>query len=364
LKRARAAALARLGMLGVIGLLGACAGADEHHAGEHRAGAAAAPDLTLPGEEHLANVRQLTFGGQNAEAYWSWDDRSLILQVTPATGGCDRIHILDVASGKMTQVTHAGRQTCAYFLPGDARILYASTHESSPECPPEPDRSQGYVWPLYEYEIYTADRDGGNVRNITNSPGYDAEATVGPDGRIVFTSTRSGDLELWTMGAEGGEPRQLTHEVGYDGGAFFSQDGTKLVWRASRPASDEEAHAYLGLLRQGLVRPTQLELWIADADGGNAYQLTNNGKANFAPYFAPDRTSVLFASNLLDPRGRSFEIFRVGLDGAGPERITHDPSGFNSFPMFSRDGRRIAFSSNRNGSVPHETNVFVADWVP
>jgi Tol biopolymer transport system component len=347
LRRARAA-----GAL-LVATLGGCAGAG--HVGS--------TDLTLPGESHLADVRQLTFGGQNAEAYWSWDDRSLILQVTPAEGGCDRIHILDVKSGKLTQVTHAGRQTCAYFLPGDKRILYASTHELSPDCPPEPDRSQGYVWPLYEYDIFTADRDGGGLRNITHSPGYDAEATVAPDGRIVFTSARSGDLELWTMNAEGGELRQLTHTVGYDGGAFFSPDGSKLVWRASRPQG-EEARAYLDLLGQGLVRPTQLELWVADADGGNAYQLTNNGKANFAPYFAPDRTSVLFASNLLDPKGRSFEIFRVGLDGSGPERITHDPSGFNSFPMFSRDGRRIAFSSNRNGSVPHETNVFVADWVP
>jgi Tol biopolymer transport system component len=352
----------------LLALATGCAGARPDAAGRasDASGPASARDdgLALPGEAHFARVRQLTFGGQNAEAYWSWDDRSLILQVTPAEGGCDRIHVLDVESGAMTQITHEGRQTCAYFLPGDERILYASTHELSPDCPPEPDRSQGYVWPLYEYDVYTADRDGGNVVNITNSPGYDAEATVRADGRIVFTSTRSGDLDLWTMEPDGSDLRRLTHAVGYDGGAFFSQDGTKIVWRASRPEGEEAQRAYLDLLGQGLVRPTRLELWVADADGSNAYQLTNNGKANFAPYFAPDRTSVLFASNLLDARGRQFEIFRVGLDGAGPERITHDDSGFNSFPMFSRDGTRLAFSSNRNGSVPHETNVFVADWVP
>lgn len=320
-------------------------------------------DLTLPGETHLANVRQLTFGGQNAEAYWSWDDRALTLQITDAANPCDRIFVLDVASGAATRITSSGRQTCAYFLPGDERVVYASTHELSPDCPPEPDRSAGYVWPLFEYEIYTAARDGSDVRNISNSPGYDAEATVGADGRIVFTSDRSGDLELWTMNAEGGELKQLTHSPGYDGGAFYSPDGTLLVWRAARPANDEELREGQQLLARDLVRPTRMELWIADADGGNARQVTDFGKASFAPYFTPDGRSILFSSNLGDPQGRSFQIYRVGIDGSGLEQITHDPSGFNGFPMFSRDGRRLVFSSNRNGSVPRETNVFVADWV-
>jgi Tol biopolymer transport system component len=305
----------------------------------------------------------MTFGGQNAEAYWSWDDRSLSLQITNDETGCDQIFILDVESGELTQITSSGRTTCAYFLPGDEQILYASTHEVSPDCPPEPDRSQGYVWPLFEYDIYVANRDGSGLRNITNMPGYDAEATVAADGRIIFTSDRSGDLELWTMNADGGDLRQITNTPGYDGGAFFSHDGTRIVWRASRFDSAEELAEYRSLLERDLVRPSKMELFVADADGSNVVQLTNNGKANFAPYFTPDGRSILFASNMDAPRGRSFEIYRIGLDGSNLARITHDPSGFNSFPMFSRDGRRLAFSSNRNGSVPRETNVFIAEWV-
>lgn len=323
-------------------------------------------DRVLPGEEHLRNVRQMTFGGQNAEAYWSWDDSALTLQITNDETGCDQIFVMDADSGKLTQITSRGRTTCAFFLPGDRRVLYASTHGASEDCPPEPDRSQGYVWPLYaEYEIYTANRDGSDVRNITNMPGYDAEATIAADGRVVFTSDRSGDLELWTMDTEGNGLRQLTHTAGYDGGAFFSCDGTKLVWRASRPRTKEELDEYFDLLlNHHIVRPRRLEIFVADADGSNVVQITNNGKANFAPYFTPDGGSIVFASNMADSQRRRFEIWKIDVDGGNLEQVTHDESGFNAFPMFSHDGRRIAFSSNRFGAVPHETNVFIADWMP
>jgi len=361
--------------------MGACSSAGKDPAGaaspaaahEGAPSASAAPraevkpkgaDLTLPGEAHLRNVRQMTFGGQNAEAYWSWDDRSLILQVTNGDLKCDQIFILDVASGNLQRVSHGGRTTCSYFLPGDQRILFASTHESSPDCPPEPDRSKGYVWPLYDYDIFTANRDGSGLRNITHTPGYDAEATVAADGRIVFTSARTGDLELWTMDAEGGHLRQLTHTPGYDGGAFFSPDGTRLCWRAARARDSKEQHDAQDLLAHGLVRPTVMEIWIADADGKNPVQLTNTGAASFAPYFTPDGRSIVYASNAGDPKGRAFEIWKIDLDGGHLEQVTHDANSFASFPMFSRDGKRIAFSSNRNGSVPHETNVFIAEWVP
>jgi Tol biopolymer transport system component len=327
-------------------------------------------DLTLPGETHLRHVRQLTFGGQNAEAYWSWDDKLLTLQITddrnvPAgEHRCDRIFTLDVASGALTPISHGGRTTCSYFLPGDRQMLYASTHEQGPDCPPEPDRSHGYVWPMYEYDIFLLDRDTGALRNLTHSPGYDAEATVAADGRIIFTSTRSGDIELWEMDGPDAAPRQITHEPGYDGGAFFSHDGRQIVWRASRPKPGVELAEYRALLKQGLVRPTELEIFVADADGSHPRQITNNGKANFAPFFTPDDKAIVFASNMDDPKGRAFQLWKVNVDGSGLEQVTHDPSGFNSFAMFSRDGKRVAFSSNRNGSVPHETNVFVAEWVP
>ncbi len=329
-----------------------------------------APDRTLPGESHLTGVRQLTFGGQNAEAYWSFDDRFLILQSLRegAAGNadtCDQIFIMDVESGETTQVTTEGRTTCAYFLQDSDRILYASTHEAGPECPPEPDRSAGYVWPLYDgYEIYTSERDGSDRRNITNSPGYDAEGTVrATDGRILFTSTRSGDLELWSMRSDGSDLVQLTDAPGYDGGGFYSADGTMICWRASRFDDPEEQAAYFALLAQGLVRPSKLEIFVADADGSNARQVTNNGKANFGPYFTPDGGAVLFSSNHHMESGRVFDIFRVDLETLAVERITHNDESFDGFPMFSWSGRRLAFASNRFNGAPYDTNVFVADWI-
>lgn len=322
-------------------------------------------DAALPGETHLASVRMLTFTGQNAEAYWSFDDSELIFQATFGDLECDQIFLLDVASGAVRQITNTGRTTCPYFLPDSDRVLFASTHESSPDCPPDPDRSQGYVWPLHDYDIYTADRDGGHLVNITNSPdSYDAEATVSRDGRIVFTSDRTGDLELWTMAQDGSDLRQITNRPGYDGGAFFSPDGTRLVWRSSR-FDDEAAEAdYRRLLGERLVRPSKMEIWVADADGSNARQLTDNGRANFAPYFTPDGSHVLFSSNIGDPRGRIFEIWMVPAAGGEPTRVTHNGESFDGFPMFSWDGTKLAFCSNRFGAEPGDTNVFVADWRP
>jgi Tol biopolymer transport system component len=326
-------------------------------------------DHRLPGESHLVNVQMLTFGGQNAEAYWSFDDRYLIMQSTRngAQGNadqCDQIFIMEVETGETTQVTTTGRATCAYFLPRSDRILYASTHATDSACPPEPDRSQGYVWPLYpSYEIYTAERDGSGLVNITNSPGYDAEATVSLDGRIVFTSVRGGDLDLWSMNADGSDLTQLTDTPGYDGGAFFSTDGTKICWRASRFTDKEEEQEYFRLLERGLVRPSQLEIFVADADGSNAIQLTWNGKANFGPFFLPDSSAVIFSSNQNDERGRIFDLWKIDVTGGNPEQVTFNDS-FDGFPMFSWDGRRIAFSSNRDNAKERETNVFVADWLP
>ncbi|MCA9752940.1 MAG: PD40 domain-containing protein, partial [Gemmatimonadetes bacterium] len=277
---------------------------------------------------------------------------------------CDQIYILDTATTRMHLVsTGKGRTTCAYFLPGTDRILYSSTHAASPDCPPPPDHSRGYVWPIEPtYEIYSAKTDGSDLQRLTNNAAYDAEATTSVDGQwIVFTSTRGGDLDLWKMRPDGSDLTQLTNTPGYDGGAFFSHDGKRIVYRASRPEG-EALTEYQALLAENLVRPSKLDIYWMNADGTNVHRVTENGAANFAPYFTPDDQRILFASNVGDPRGRNFDLWIVNVDGTGLEQVT-TCSSFDSFPMFSPNGRRLAFASNRNGSVPGETNIFVADWV-
>jgi Tol biopolymer transport system component len=350
--------------------------------------AAETHDLALPAETHLRNVRQLTFGGDNAEAYWSFSGDRLIFQTNHAPYKCDQIEImsrtlpadqsesgrLHLGGGNLVS-TGKGRTTCAYFLKGDKEIIYASTHETSPECPTPPDNSKGYLWGLFEYDIYKANPDGSNLVNLTpNTPGYDAEATVcAKDGSIIFTSMRSGDLELWRMDADGKNVRQLTNLPGYDGGAFFSADCSKIVWRSSRPQG-KDLDAYKELLAQKLVKPTKMDIWVANGDGTEARQVTYLPGASFAPYFFPDGKRVLFATNFVNPRGPEFDIYAINTDGTQLERITHAP-GFDGFPVFSPDGKTLAFSSNRKDVAganyrvsgtpagPNDTNVFLADWV-
>jgi Tol biopolymer transport system component len=319
----------------------------------------------LAGEKHLRNVKQLTFGGENAEAYFSFDGKRLVFQSTRDGGGCDQIFVMGTDGANPTMVsTGKGRTTCGYFLPGDARVLYSSTHAGGAECPPRPDYSHGYVWALYPtYDIYVADLDGKIVLQLTNTPGYDAEATVSPRGdRIVFTSVRDGDLDIYSMKLDGTDVKRLTNEVGYDGGPFFSADGKKICYRASHPTDPAAIGRYKELLGQGLIEPRALEIWVMDADGSNRRQVTSNGAANFAPYFHPDGKRILFASNMADPRGRNFDLYLVDLDGSGLERVTYNET-FDGFPMFSADGRRLVFASNRNAAKQGETNIFIADWV-
>lgn len=318
-----------------------------------------------PAEPRLANIRQLTNGGQNAEAYFSADGKRLIFQATrPGVSACDQIFTMDLDGSNVEMVsTGEGRTTCGYFYPTGGKILYSSTHEVDAACPPRPDRSQGYVWPLYDYSIYIADEDGGNLRRLTDAPGYNAEATISPDGsKVIFTSTRDGDLELYVMDADGSNVRRLTHEEGYDGGAFFSPDGSKIVYRAHHPTDPEELADYRKLLGEKLIRPGQVEIFIMDADGSNKRQLTSNGAANFAPYFHPDGDKIIFSSNFDDPTGREFHIYMINIDGTGLERITSH-GAFNSFPMFSPDGKKLVFASSRNAAEPGDMNVFIADWV-
>ena len=316
-------------------------------------------------ESHLADVVQLTFQGQNAEAYWSPDGTELILQAYFPPYDCDQIFRLDPAKpGELTLVsTGKGRTTCAYIFPGGERVLYSSTHLGGDACPPEPDRSQGYVWPLYSsYDIFTAKRDGSDLKPLTQTRSYDAEATICPlDGSIVFTSTRDGDLELYRMDAGGSNVKRLTEAPGYDGGAFFSADCQQIVWRASRPEGEELAD-YRRLLANDLVRPSKMDLWVASADGSKARQVTDLGGASFAPFFFPSGKRIIFSTNHHSESGREFDIWAINVDGTGLEQITHT-EGFDGFPMFSPDGKRLAFASNRNQGKPGETDVYVARWV-
>ena len=333
-------------------------------------------------EPHLAEVTQLTFGGENAEAYWSPDGARLVFQARSQSEGCDQIYVIDVpplggagdgdgASPPEPEPVSsgAGRTTCAYFTwPEAERILYSSTHLAGPECPPSPDHSQGYVWPVFgSYEIFVTSADGANgdgaLVRLTDNDAYDAEATVCPaDGSIVFTSDRDGDLELYRMDADGGNVKRLTDTPGYDGGAFFSADCSKIVWRASRPREGEELEDYRRLLEQHLVRPGKLEIWVADADGSEPRQVTYLDAASFAPYFYPSGERIVFSSNYGNDSPREFDLWAVDVQGTRLERITHS-EGFDGFPMFSPDGGRLAFSSNRDQGAPGETNVFVARWV-
>jgi Tol biopolymer transport system component len=328
----------------------------------------------LPKETRLKKLWQLTFGGENAEAYWSFDETKLIFQSTRPPFTADQIFIMG-ATGKDPRLvsTGKGRTICAYFLPGDKRILYASTHLGGEKPPPPPDHSKGYVWALYpSYDIFVADADGKNPERLTKTPGYDAEATVSPKGdRIVFTSLRDGDIELYSMKLDGSDVKRLTNRPGYDGGAFFSFDGKKIVWRAPGADDDVSKTDYSPLLKRSLVRPSRLEIWIMDADGGNKKQITKNGKANFGPFWHPDNRRVIFASNMDAPRGMNFDLYLVDTETLLIERVTYfarrregarRSDDFDGFPVFTRDGKRLVFCSNRHNDKPNETNVFLAEW--
>ena len=336
---------------------------------------ASADSLRFEGESHLRNIRQLTFGGNNAEAYWSLDGTQLVFQSDwdqINDQGCDQIFVMNVDGSPMDNdqqyrlvSTGTGRTTCSYFMP-NGRIVYGSTHEGGTACPPPVFSNQGrYVWPIYDtYDIYTSAPDGSDTQLLIGGDGYDAEATVSPDGKyVIFTSTRSGDLELWRYEIATGDLLQLTDELGYDGGAFFSRDSQKIVWRASRPQG-EDAATYTSLLADNVVEPGALNIFVADIDGSNVQQVTDLPGANWAPFFHPDGERILFTTNHHAEGGRLFDIFMINVDGSGLKQITHSGT-FDAFPMFSYDGKHLAFSSNRNtsGEESRDTNVFVAEWV-
>ncbi|HTI36029.1 MAG TPA: hypothetical protein VL484_00610 [Vicinamibacterales bacterium] len=327
------------------------------------AGQLPAQDLAAR-EHHLRNIRQLTFGGENAEAYFSADGSRIIFQSTRDGAACDQIYTMRIDGSDLHRVsTGTGRTTCGYFYPDGREILFASTHKAGPQCPPKPSYEHGYVWPIYDtYDIYRANADGSNLRPLTTTAGYDAEATIAPDGTIAFTSVRDGDMEIYTMRADGSGVRRLTHRPGPDGGPFFSWDGRRIAYRAHPLQPGAEYDNYLALLAQHLWQPTKLEIYVMDRDGGSDRKLTSLGAASFAPSWHPDGQRLVFASNVNDPSQRNFDIYLMRIDGSGLEQVTFNDT-FDGFPMFSPDGRHLVFASNRNGKIEGETNVFIADWV-
>jgi TolB protein len=326
----------------------------------------AQPIARHPKETHLRNIRQLTYGmGENAEAYFSFDGKEIIFQSTREPYKCDQEFTMNTDGSNVRLVsTGKGRTTCGYFTPDGKRIIYASTHLGSPDCPPPADRREGYVWAIYpDFDIFSANRDGTDIKRLTNARGYDAEGTIAPDGKkIVFTSARDGDLELYDMNIDGTNQRRLTNALGYDGGAWHSQDGQWIVWRANRPKTPEEIKRYKDLFAKNLVMPAQMELWVMRADGTQQKQITFNGAANFAPYFHPNGRQIIFASNMKDPHGGNFDLYLINRDGTGLEQITFDEN-FDGFPMFTNDGKTLIWESNRHGKTPGETDIFMADWV-
>ncbi len=327
-----------------------------------RAAAARGP-APEPGERHFARIRQLTFGGENAEAYFSRDGQRLIFQSTRDGRSCDQQYVMNVDGSGVHRVSNGfGKTTCGYFFDADRRIFFASTHAADTACPPKPDPSKGYVWGLDPYDIYVANPDGSALRRLTNYGVYTAEGTLSPDGQtIVFTSLKDGDLDIYTMRIDGSNLRRLTFQPGYDGGPFFSPDGKKIVYRAWHP-TDTALVSYRELLRQRLVRPNRMEIWVMNADGSDQHQITNLGGANFAPYYTPDGSKIIFSSNYKNPKSRDFELYLVNPDGSGLEQVTHHVE-FDGFPMFSPDGTKLVWASGRS-SREGELNLFLADWIP
>ncbi|MCH9028851.1 MAG: PD40 domain-containing protein [Bacteroidetes bacterium] len=319
----------------------------------------------VEGENHLTNIKMLTDGGENAEAYLSFDEKKLIFQASIGDIKCDQIFTMNIdGSDKKMVSTGKGKTSCSYFLPGDKKIIYSSTHLVSKDCPQPPDFSKGYVWKLYDsFNIFSANVDGSDIKQLTYSKRYDAEATVSPVGdKIVFTSLRDDDPEIYIMDIDGKNQTRLTFEKGYDGGPFFSVDGSKIVFRASRPKTEKELADYNDLVENGLLRPSALEIYVMDADGKNMKQVTNFGKASFGPFFHPNMEKIIFASNVNSETGRNFDLYTINTDGSNLEQITFNKS-FDGFPMFTRDGKRLIFASNRFNKEKGETNIFIADWI-
>jgi TolB protein len=323
-------------------------------------------------DRHMKNVTQLTFEGDNGEAYFSPDNGKLIYQSSRGGYGCDKIWVMNIdGSDKRRLSPDHGAHTCSFFFPDGKKIIFASTSHLPGDCPPRPKLSRGahFIWPLFPYDIFVANADGSGLKKITDNPKYDAEPIVSADGKqIVFGSQRYGDFDIYIMNADGSNVRRLTDKVGYDGGPWFSPDGKKIVWRAWYPETQEELALWRDCMEKNYIIGVPLDLWIMDVDGTNKVRLTQNGATNWSPSYHPDGKRLIFSSNMDDWHediqkfGHNFELYLINIDGTELERITFN-NVFDSFPMFSHDGKKLAFASNRNPQKPRATDIFIADWV-
>lgn len=335
-----------------------------------------------PGEKHLTNIRQLTFGGENAEAYLNIQCNKLVWQAKEPGYPDDQIFEMNLdGSGKRLISTGLGRCTCSYFTPNGKWIYFSSTHAKQPQGQAPLDFSKGYVWmvnPNFVMYKRLASAPASDPKTMKGTPGdppnvdfkpvidkpnaYVAETTIAPNAKwMTWTSDFQGDLEVYKSDLNGNHIKRLTNKVGYDGGPFVSWDSKWIVYRRDTLSTPTETKDYKDLLKQSLIRPTKLEIWIMDANGNHKRQITHLNCASFAPFLAPDDKHIIFSSNYGDPKGREFDLFMINVDGTGLERITKTP-GFDGFPMFTRDGKKLVWCSNRNGKEPFETDVFVADW--
>ncbi len=357
---------ARLGIaVAVIAIIAACARSTTPAGTPAPAVGTNMPRPADPTEPRLRNIRQITNGGENAEAYFSRDGKWITFQSSRNGRTCDQQYVMRTDGSQLKRVSNGnGKTTCGWFLPGGDRLFFGSSHMHDSLCPPKPDPSKGYVWPLDKFDIFTVNRDGTGMRRLTNYDVYTAEAVLSPDGRtIVFTSLKDGDLEIYTMNVDGTNVKRLTTTAGYDGGPWWSPDGTRIVYRAHHPKDSVELRQYRELLAQGMIRPSKVELFVMNADGSDNRQITSLGGANFGPSWTPDGKRIIFSSNHTNPRSGNFDLYLVDLDGKNLERVTTSPV-FDGFPMFSPDGKSLIWASNRFDNVSTETNLFIADWVP
>ncbi|NQV29761.1 MAG: PD40 domain-containing protein [Candidatus Marinimicrobia bacterium] len=318
----------------------------------------------------LSNVEQLTFVGDNGEAYWGPKGEEIIFQSKRDGNACDKIYIMNADGSNQRMVSpDVGAHTCSYFSIDKERIIFASTFGVVDSCPPRP-KPQGnkYLWSLFPYDIYSSKPDGTDLVRIRENAGYDAEPTVSYlTGKVIFTSEIDDDLELFTMNIDGSDVNRLTNHLGYDGGPYFSPDAQKIVWRAWYPETPEDTLRWQENMALNQVEAVPLDIYSMDADGKNIIRLTNNGATNWAPSWHPNGRQVVFSSNMDDwndevkAYGHNFELYMINLDGSGLVRLTNN-TFFDSFPMFSPDGKSMAFASNRDAENPRATHIFKAEW--